>query len=57
MHNLNHCVAMPGTNPFQGYTPEIPDGEKLDFGSESFQDFEQQGIPCVLNMSRTAISP
>lgn len=35
---------MPGTNPFEGYTPEVPDGEKLDFGSERFQEFEQQGI-------------
>lgn len=32
-----------GRNPFEGYTPEIPDGEKMDFGSEAFFNNEQQG--------------
>ena len=35
--------AIPGTNPFEGYAPEVPDGEKLDFGSKAFQEFERHG--------------
>ncbi|KAK9828897.1 hypothetical protein WJX72_002655 [[Myrmecia] bisecta] len=32
-----------GRNPFEGYTPVVPDGEKLDYGSESFQEYEELG--------------
>lgn len=33
-----------GVNPFEGCTPEVPEGEKLDFGSPHFRELEQAGI-------------
>ncbi|CEL97994.1 unnamed protein product [Vitrella brassicaformis CCMP3155] len=33
-----------GVNPFEGYVPEIPEGEKLDVGSAEFADFEKLGM-------------
>lgn len=34
----------PGRNPFDGYTPKVPHGEKLDFGSDEFLGLEEQGL-------------
>lgn len=31
-------------NPFQGMTPEVPDGLKLDFGSDDYRRLEEIGI-------------
>eukprot|EP00884_Botryococcus_braunii_P012727 jgi/Botrbrau1/21455/Bobra.0216s0063.1 len=33
-----------GRNPFEGATPSVPHGEKLDYGSEEFQILENIGI-------------
>ena len=33
-----------GKNPYDGYVPEVPDGERMDFGSDSFIEYERQGI-------------
>lgn len=33
-----------GKNPFSGWTPSVPSGEKLVFGNEAFVNFEAQGI-------------
>eukprot|EP01047_Picozoa_sp_COSAG01_P009525 COSAG01_NODE_392_length_17668_cov_5.382264_10_plen_752_part_00 len=33
-----------GTNPFEGLTPSVPAGSKLDFGSEGFQVAENTGM-------------
>jgi len=37
-------------NPFDGWTPKIPDGERLKFGSEQFEDLEAAGAE---ELSRT----
>lgn len=34
----------PGRNPFDGYTPKVPHGEKLDFCSDEFLGLEEQGL-------------
>eukprot|EP00887_Chlorella_sp_A99_P004285 scaffold15.g4285.t1 len=33
-----------GMNPFEGCTPSVPEGEKLDFGSTAFREFERRGV-------------
>lgn len=38
------CAHPPGRNPFDGYTPKVPHGEKLDFGSDEFLGLEEQGL-------------
>ena len=35
------CAA--GRNPFEGYVPEVPEGEKLDYGSAACNEFEDMG--------------
>ena len=35
--------TMAGKNPFDGFTPSVPHGLKLDYGSQEFQDLEAQG--------------
>ena len=37
-------VMLAGANPFEGCTPSVPEGEKLDFGSEEFRQFERRGV-------------
>ena len=32
-----------GENSFEGFTPEVPEGEKLDYASQAFEDYEQKG--------------
>ena len=32
-----------GKNAFEGYVPSVPEGEKLDFGSKEFREFEEIG--------------
>ena len=32
-----------GRNAFEGYVPSVPEGEKLDFGSKEFREFEDIG--------------
>ena len=41
-----------GVNPFEGCEPSVPEGEKLDFGSEDFRQYErlgENGLPCSPN--------
>ena len=38
-----HCLAYAGENAFEGYVPSVPEGEKLDFGSRDFREFEEIG--------------
>ena len=33
-----------GANPLDGYTPEVPSGESLDFGSDAFRYYERKGV-------------
>ncbi|KAL4857633.1 UDP-sugar pyrophosphorylase 1 [Chlorella vulgaris] len=33
-----------GVNPFEGCVPSVPEGEKLDFGSEHFRELERAGV-------------
>ncbi|CAL5221642.1 g3868 [Coccomyxa viridis] len=33
-----------GKNAFEGYVPSVPEGEKLDFGSKEFREFEDIGV-------------
>jgi len=33
-----------GANPLDGYTPEVPSGESLDFGSDAFRHYERKGV-------------
>mmetsp|Transcript_13425 Transcript_13425/g.32803 ORF Transcript_13425/g.32803 Transcript_13425/m.32803 type:complete len:805 (-) Transcript_13425:652-3066(-) len=33
-----------GRNPFDGYTPSVPHGERLDFASPGFLELEQAGL-------------
>jgi UDP-sugar pyrophosphorylase len=33
-----------GRNAFDGYTPSVPEGERLDFGSGRFLQLEGQGL-------------
>jgi hypothetical protein len=37
----------PGRNPFDGYTPSVPEGEALDFGSDRFMELEAAGLGAV----------
>ncbi len=38
------CVGeCAGVNPMDGYTPSVPTGKSLDFGSDAFQQLENQG--------------
>ena len=39
--------TLAGKNPFDGFTPSVPHGLKLDYGSQEFQELEAQG-PCSL---------
>lgn len=42
---LWHPAPAPaGVNPFEGCTPAVPEGEKLDFGSQHFRELERAGI-------------
>ncbi|CAM9307727.1 unnamed protein product [Pylaiella littoralis] len=36
--------ASEGVNPFEGFTPELADGERLEFGTEEFNDMEAKGL-------------
>ena len=40
---LTECATLAGNNPFEGYVPEIPDGERMDYGSDPFIAYERQG--------------
>lgn len=33
-----------GINPFDGWIPRVPKGERLEFGSKQFDDFEDAGV-------------
>jgi hypothetical protein len=37
-------VLCAGRNAFDGYTPSVPEGERLDFGSGRFLQLEGQGL-------------
>jgi UDP-sugar pyrophosphorylase len=36
-----------GDNPFEGMTPSVPAGEKLDFGSDEFLSMERRGMSVI----------
>ena len=36
-------IVTSGINPMDGFTPSVPVGKSLDFGSEEFQQLEGQG--------------
>ena len=36
--------AKEGLNPFQGFEPSVPKGERLTTGSPMFAEFEQSGL-------------
>ena len=38
-----HRLVYAGENAFEGYVPSVPEGEKLDFGSREFREFEDIG--------------
>eukprot|EP01048_Picozoa_sp_COSAG05_P016254 COSAG05_NODE_2069_length_3614_cov_13.982646_2_plen_331_part_00 len=38
-----------GVNPFEGFTPSVPDGVSLDFGTEGYKAAENTGISGVKN--------
>lgn len=38
------CFIYAGRNAFDGYTPSVPEGERLDFGSGRFLQLEGQGL-------------
>ncbi len=44
--SLRDYVVLAGRNPFEGYIPEVPDGERMDFGSKLFIEYERQGLSC-----------
>lgn len=33
-----------GKNPFEGYRPSVPRGDKLMYGTEEFMEFEERGV-------------
>lgn len=33
-----------GTNPLDGFFPEVPSGKSLDFGSDAFREYERRGV-------------
>lgn len=33
-----------GRNPFDGYTPSVPHGARLDFASDPFLKYEEAGV-------------
>lgn len=33
-----------GSNPLEGFTPEVPSGISLDFGSDEFREYESKGV-------------
>jgi len=41
---LRYYIVLAGRNPFEGYIPEVPDGERMDFGSKLFVEHERQGL-------------
>ncbi len=52
-----------GLNPFEGCTPSVPHGEKLDYGGPAFQEYEALGntpnfelhLPWVLGVGQDSI--
>lgn len=44
--SLRDNTVRAGKNPFEGYIPEVPDGERMDFGSNLFIEHERQGLSC-----------
>uniref|UniRef100_A0A383VCY8 UTP-monosaccharide-1-phosphate uridylyltransferase n=1 Tax=Tetradesmus obliquus TaxID=3088 RepID=A0A383VCY8_TETOB len=46
IHNAKQLLAdsKEGRNAFDGYTPSVPEGERLDFGSGRFLQLEGQGL-------------
>ncbi|KAH9573986.1 hypothetical protein CY35_01G030700 [Sphagnum magellanicum] len=46
IHNARRLLAdsKAGKNPFDGYTPSVPTGERLTFGDKEFMKFEEAGV-------------
>ena len=38
------AAAAAGVNPFEGCVPSVPEGERLDFGSDQFRELERAGV-------------
>ncbi len=36
-------LSCTGRNPFEGYTPKVPHGERLDFASDEYLALEEAG--------------
>eukprot|EP00249_Psilotum_nudum_P023023 c28728_g1_i2 orf=408-2345(+) len=51
IHNAKRLLAdsKAGKNPFEGYTPSVPAGERLTFGDERFIKFEETGVKEACN--------
>ena len=46
------CARVPsraGVNPFEGCVPSVPEGERLDFGSQRFRELERAGVAAAAN--------
>jgi hypothetical protein len=43
-HWLPMLALVAGKNPFDGYSPSVPHGVKLDYLSPEFLDFEKVGV-------------
>ena len=41
-----------GRNPFEGYSPSVPQGVGLDFASDQFVELEDRGALCWMVMGR-----
>ena len=39
-----------GDNPFDGYTPSVPEGEDLVYGDEEYQDMEEKGLAAAARL-------
>ena len=37
-----------GKNPFDGFVPAVPEGQRLDYGSTQFQEYENAGATLAI---------
>ena len=50
-------TVLTGRNPFEGYVPSVPHGEKLDFGSDRCNELEDKGAFACVVLHCTAALP
>lgn len=48
--------ASEGLNPFEGFTPELADGESLIFGTEEFDAMEAKGLEAAAKTAFVLVS-